>query len=290
MGSDKVGLIIALIGVVLFICGFFALVDVLYFDNFKQIQNLPYIYILAPNITYAGYGLIEVGRYISTDGETKTSKYFSKRVTIPTPQSKSETTTTKIWGRILVVAVVLQLVHGLVGFSSVPLTENILFRAGEYMLIISGVVTIYYDLEHISAQTHWNGHTRWVVGMAIFPINLITLIVYLYLRSEKEIVEETEDIKSVYTWNHTQTAIVICIVGWASIMALDSVTVSRGGLIGLTVVLIWLLLPTLLWYDIQNNSTEVWNPRTRLWIIASIIPAVNIASSVLYLVRRSESS
>jgi uncharacterized membrane protein len=64
-----------------------------------------------------------------------------------------------------------------------------------------------------------------------------------------------------------------------------------GTIAGLLPIIAWVLMPLSIYYDRQwVQATTRWKPDKELWMLASVIPLVNIPAGIVYLRRRSNVS
>lgn len=313
MKPDIRGGILALGGVLLFGSGVLTLLDLGYYGNFPVLRSLPRPGLLAPNLVFGGYALIEVGRYIATAGGTRDSRLFGDRLSVltgsaPSTSESTPTTATGLWLWMFLLGLTGQIVWAALQFTAVAgMFQVQVIRYGSLLLM---AVAVHYDMEHIAAVADWGGRRRWEIGVLIFPLNLVIAAIYLWLRRRKiQAADEDRGAPEMSgpsareAFNHQEHAggehtagrrwswhylILLCLIGWVIVLASPAVSIGSGGVGSLVAIAVSVLLPVATYLDSRTIVSELWDLRRTYWVLATIVPIVNIVVGSAYLLRRYE--
>lgn len=145
---------------------------------------------------------------------------------------------------------------------------------------------IYLDWRAIRGDVAWDPTIAvWVLASFIWFPNVVAGAAYCLRRDSA--------LRDTVPSNRWFYGILASLGLWSVFVGADLVVeyVSLGPLydvlFGPVLFLGWLLLPVTLFLDIARvRGYTDWEPTTSVWIIASVIPAINILSGVGYVVRR----
>lgn len=326
MSRDILGLGLALAGVPVFGVGAFVFLD-LYWAAFPVLPRLPRQQLLGANLVFGGYGLLEVGRYVATEGGTRESPYFSDRTDVvsggrPSSGTVGTTTVTGRWFPVLGLGLLGQILWALQEFVVSGAISSPLLRLWSLATV---VVAAHFDMEYVAARADWGGHRRWEIGFVVFPLNLALAVAYVWLRrrhlaatdgrgGEFETITPPETATpdghdgeapgedpsdSRWEWYYLVGG---ALVGWLvtiAVLEFDGVSgglvesiltgdVTGGALVGSMAVTVWVLLPVATYFDTERVTSDLWTPRRAYWVLGSAIPVLNVVGGGAYLLRRYE--
>lgn len=304
MQRDTRGLTISLLGLLVLIIGFGLLIDLAYFKNIPRLQTTDGLGLLAPNLIVGGYGLMEVGRYYGTAGETNESKYFRGRLSIlsgrdPTDIEPSRSNATALWFYVIWIGLIGQVIWA--GLALVGLFEGFPSQVLRYSTLLATVLAVHYDMEYVARHSHWPWPQRWLIGFVVFPVNLISAAAYVRLRQQRlsdaglpdedgDVIQSTSSTDRPWIAPGWHYVVAIATVGWLPILLVKDITVGTNSLVAIAIVVVWLALPVAIALDSRQFADSPWEPKRRRWIIGSLLPICNLVIGSAYLIRRYETT
>lgn len=302
MERDTRGLIISLLGLAVFVVGVGLLIDLSYFENIPRLQALEGLGLLTPNLIVGGYGLMELGRYHGTAGETEESRYFGARFSVlsgrdPTAVEPPRSNATALWFRVVWVGLAGQVVWA--GLTLAGHIEGLYVL--RYTTLLATVLAAYYDMQYVARRTRWPWPQRWLLGFIVFPLNLATAVAYVRLRRQRlteagssgddgDVAQSADRAGRSWATPGWHYVVALATVGWLPILLVRDVTISTGPLAAVAIVAVWLALPVAIALDSRQFTDSAWIPKRRRWIIGGLIPVCNLVVGPAYLLRRYETT
>ncbi|WP_225333069.1 hypothetical protein [Halomicrobium urmianum] len=304
MGRDTSGLAISLLGLAVFVVGVGLLIDLTYFETAPALQAREGLGLLTPNLVVGGYGLMEAGRYHGTAGGSEESRYFDTRLPVfsgrdSTAVELSPSNATALWFRVLWIGLTGQAVWA--GLALTGLVEGVSGRVLRYATLLATVLAAYYDMQYVAGRARWSGPQRWLLGFAVFPVNLGVAVAYVRLRRRRltgagsscgdgDVAGPTGGIDRSWAAPGWHYVVALATVSWLPILLVGDVAVSTGPLVAVVIVAVWSALPVAIALDSRQFVDSDWAPKRRRWILGSLIPVCNLVVGPAYLLRRYETT
>lgn len=319
MNRDTRGLVLGVTGATTFLAGVLLWIDLLYFGNLPAARAVPSPGLVAPNLVFGGYALVEVGRYVATDGGSRESRYYGDRLSVVTGREPATldgepTTATGAWLAVLLGAMAGQLLWA--ASLATPLAGSPGADALRYGSALAAAIAVHYDVEYVASRAGWGGRRRWVLGVLVVPVNLLVTGAYLIRRRDR--LDETDSDGDGGPAARTTdgrgrgdesgaeapsgagsesglgvvvpVAIAVCALAWVAVIASDGITVGRGGVVGAAVVAVWVTLPLATYLDAGSLRGNGWEPRRAYWAIGTAVPGLCVVVAAAYLLRRYETA
>ncbi|QCJ45960.1 hypothetical protein [Haloprofundus sp. MHR1] len=296
---DTLSIFLAMLGFCLLAVGFAILTDLLSHPALSFTDDLGGSTLLAGNLLYGGYALLELARYVATNGGRRDSPLISDRLNIlsgrnPEDKPLRGAGRSGRWITLVYAGFIAQLLWiGFVVFSVGDQGLRLFVRTIAVGLLVLGA---HYDMGYLATHAHWGIRVKWTLGLFVFPINLVVTLLYLYQRHQvlekdtpRASASNSEDVQESLTGFGWHLLIVLAILPQIAVLGSSAVTVNGSVVVAVFGIGGWVLLPIAMGLDIRRlQSAGVWNPLWTYWLLGAVLPLINIVIAIGYLLRRSE--